>query len=96
MTPATQRACISRFSGGLTGAGLRYRRTALYPSLHPGIPPQMPLYLTIAHGKKTTLYKLDDSHRHFAPAPHEPAPPISMSPCTRLHPALIACDLRLA
>ena len=24
------------------GAGLRYRRSALYPSLHPGIAPQMP------------------------------------------------------
>jgi len=86
---------LRRFPGGQTGAGLRYRRTALYPSLHPGIPPQMPLYLTITCGNKTTLYKLDDKQRHFAPAPHEPAPPINMSPCKSLHANLITCDLRL-
>ncbi len=28
-------------------AGLRYRRTNLYPSLHPGIPPQVPLVITV-------------------------------------------------
>lgn len=33
--------------GGL--AGLRYRRTNLYPSLHPGIPTQLPLYITIVN-----------------------------------------------
>ena len=87
---------LRRFPGGLAGAGLRYRRTALYPSLHPGIPPQMPLYLTITRGKKTKLYKLADNARHFARAPHEPAPPIAMRPCQNLHPALVTCDLRLA
>ena len=86
---------LRRFPGGLAGAGLRYRRTALYPSLHPGIPPQMPLYLTITRGKKTRLFKLDGSQRHFAPAPHEPTPPINMRPCASLHPGLITCDLRL-
>lgn len=30
-------------------AGLRYRRTNLYPSLHPGIPTQLPLCLTIVN-----------------------------------------------
>jgi len=30
------------------GAGLRYRRSALYPSLHPGIPVQLPLDLIVA------------------------------------------------
>ena len=29
------------------GCGLRYRRTALFPSLHPGIPPQLPLEVTL-------------------------------------------------
>ena len=86
---------LRRFPGSQLGAGLRYRRTALYPSLHPGIPPQMPLYLTIAAGKKTTLYKLDHDQRHFVRAKHEPAPPVNMSPCKSLHPTLITCDLRL-
>ena len=55
----------------------------------------MPLYLTIASGKKSTLYKLDHNERHFAPAPHEPTPPINMRPCKSLHADLITCDLRL-
>ncbi len=86
---------LRRFPGGQTGAGLRYRRTSLYPSLHPGILPQMPLYLTITRGEKNALYKLDQNLRHFAPAPHEPAPALDMSPCKSLHPRLITCDLRL-
>ena len=86
---------LRRFPGGQTGAGLRYRRTSLYPSLHPGIPPQMPLYLTITRGEKTTLYKLGDGQRHFVPAPHEPAPAVNMRPCKSLHANLITCDLRI-
>ena len=34
---------LERLPHGEYGIGLRYRRTSLYPSLHPGIPPQMPL-----------------------------------------------------
>ncbi len=86
---------LRRFPGGQTGAGLRYRRTSLYPSLHPGIPPQMPLYLAIARGKKTTLYKLDHNERHFAPAPRGSGPALSKSPCKKLHARLVTCDLRL-
>ncbi len=86
---------LRRFPGGNFGTGLRYRRTSLYPSLHPGIPPQMPLYLSITRGEKTTLYKLDHNQRHFAPAPQDVVPAPQESPCKKLHAGLITYDLRL-
>ncbi len=83
------------FTGGKFGTGLRYRRTALYPSLHPGMPPQMPLVVTISRGKKITAYQLLDSSRTFEPIAH-PAPPTKKSaPCKKLNPTLLTCDLRL-
>jgi uncharacterized protein (DUF2126 family) len=39
---------LKKLAGGLFIAGLRYRRTNLYPSLHPGLPPQVPLEITLA------------------------------------------------
>ena len=77
------------------GAGLRYRRTALYPSLHPGIPPHLPLHLTISRGKKTAHYQLTRDQRQFAPAAAKPTPAPNPSPCKSLHAWLITCDLRL-
>ena len=35
-------------------SGLRYRRTNLYPSMHPGIPTQLPLLLTFVDGEIRT------------------------------------------
>ena len=86
---------LRRFPAQHLGAGLRYRRTALYPSLHPGIPPHLPLHFTITRGKKTTHYQLGHDQRHFAPAPAKPAPAPNPSPCKSLHARLITCDLRL-
>jgi uncharacterized protein (DUF2126 family) len=77
------------------GVGLRYRRTSLYPSLHPGIPPQMPLMLLIKRGRTSTLYKLDAFRRTFELAPNDPAPARSKRPCKTLHSGLLTCDLRL-
>src|SRR5207302_1346998 len=50
------------------GAGLRYRRTAWHPSLHPGITPHMPLFVKITDraGRRARVYKLEDDHRLFA------------------------------
>ncbi len=42
-------------------AGLRYRRTNLYPALHPGIPPQLPLHVTIvarANGRVAAEFEI--------------------------------------
>ncbi len=51
---------IQEMSDGKFRAGLRYRRTNLYPSLHPGIPPQLPLILTLVDkaGKVATEFRM--------------------------------------
>jgi uncharacterized protein (DUF2126 family) len=86
---------LAKLPNGQFGVGLRYRRTALYPSLHPGIPPQMPLLLSIERGSKTSLFKLEQDRRKFLPAESEPAPEASAHPCRKLNPQLLTCDLRI-
>ncbi|MES2568514.1 MAG: transglutaminase family protein [Verrucomicrobiota bacterium] len=87
---------LQAFPGEKFGAGLRYRRTALYPSLHPGIPAQMPLFVTLSRGRNRTLYKLDFSARTFVPCEEAVAEPAqNPRPCRKLHPTLVTCDLRL-
>jgi hypothetical protein len=87
---------LQRFPGNRLGAGLRYRRTALYPSLHPGIPPQMPLILTLTRQDHPPIvYQLDQDRRLFTL--RNDVSPLSTrpSPCKKLHPRLVTCDLRL-
>src|SRR5690606_12916064 len=45
---------LEQFPNGKMGCGLRYRRSALYPSLHPGVSPHMPLVLEIRTGRRKT------------------------------------------
>ena len=85
---------LDRLPNGKHGVGLRYRRTALYPSLHPGIPPQMPLLLTITRGRKRAVFKLTQDRRKFVPT-HDPAPTATSNPCRKLQPKLLTCDLRI-
>ncbi len=75
------------------GVGLRYRRSALYPSLHPGIAPQTPLMLVIRQGRAARPYRLDSSRRLFESVENAPAP--DRRPCKTLHEGLLTCDLRL-
>ncbi len=80
--------------------GLRYRRTALYPSLHPGIKPHLPLELAVnssADGKTVACYRMEENQYGFRPVsltgathPSDPARPAAKS-----DPALLAYDLRL-
>ncbi len=89
---------LQRFPAGRQGAGLRYRRTSLYPSLHPGIPPQRPLILTLTSENKDEppiVYQLDQDRRLFTLRPDVTAPEVSPNPCKRLHTGLVTCDLRL-
>jgi uncharacterized protein (DUF2126 family) len=86
---------LQRFPGNRTGIGLRYRRTSLYPSLHPGIPPQMPLVLVLTCDGKSTVYQLDEDRRLFTTRPGAKPPTIARSPCKKLHAGLLTCDLRL-
>jgi uncharacterized protein (DUF2126 family) len=86
---------LQAFPGGKRGAGLRYRRTALYPSLHPGIPPQMPLFVAITGGGKTASYLLEQDHRLFALHSGTIPPATNVNPCRKLNPRLVTYDLRL-
>ncbi|MEP6673336.1 MAG: transglutaminase family protein, partial [Chthoniobacter sp.] len=86
---------LQTFPAGKRGAGLRYRRTSLYPSLHPGIPPQMPLLVTVTGKGKAKSYRLEQNHRHFVE--HAGASPaVSKEACRKLHPRLVTYDLRLS
>jgi len=86
---------LQRFPGDRFGIGLRYRRTALYPSLHPGILPQLPLLLSITRGGNDTLYRLDQDRRHFERCPEGTPSPATGAACKKLHRGLVTYDLRL-
>jgi uncharacterized protein (DUF2126 family) len=76
--------------------GFRYRRTALYPSLHPGIAPQMPLVITIIQPDGEASYQLEFGQRRFQPVPEETVlPKRRANPCKKLNADLVTFDLRL-
>lgn len=75
-------------------AGLRYRRTALYPCLHPGIAVQLPLYVAIETAAARETWRLDANSRVFTECDADEAPAIA-APCHRLREGLLTYDLRL-
>lgn len=75
-------------------AGLRYRRTALYPCLHPGIPVMLPLYVAIETKRTRETWRLDAHARTFTKCEPREAPAIA-APCRRLRDDLLTYDLRL-
>jgi uncharacterized protein (DUF2126 family) len=83
------------FPRGAFGAGLRYRRSALYPSLHPGIAPHLPLHVVLRRGRESHHYVLTGESRRFEPS-RSAASPRASHPCRTLKPGLLTCDLRLA
>lgn len=86
---------LEQFPNRQSGAGLRYRRSALQPSLHPGIAPHMPLFVTIRSGKNSRLFKLEQNRRLFEAAESDPHLLSRKRPCKKLRPELLTCDLRL-
>ena len=86
--------------GGLVGCGLRYRRTALYPSLHPGIKPHLPLELAVTGPDGVTVgsaYRLEEDTRQFKPVAagelqHAPG---SSAAAAKSNESLLTYDLRL-
>lgn len=83
---------LSNLPGEKRGAGLRYRRTALYPSLHPGISVQLPLYVAV--GGETHAWRLDADKQAFVKCERSEAP-ADGAPCKKLRPDLLTYDLRL-
>lgn len=87
-------------ANGWIGCGLRYRRTALFPSLHPGIKPHLPLEIAITAADGHTIesvYRLMENDRKFQPVPvvdviHAPD---GARPAVKSDPALLTYDLRL-
>ena len=78
------------------GLGLRYRRSALYPSLHPGLPPQVPLLLTVEEGRTMSTYQLTLEHRMFRSVEMSQLTiPKRQSAMRKLAPELVTYDLRL-
>ena len=90
-----RRLDLDPFPNQRVGAGLRYRRSALMPSLHPGIPPQMPLMLSIKNKTGVALYKLDAGCRTFESTNADAAPTSLRRACKTLHVGLLTRDLRL-
>jgi uncharacterized protein (DUF2126 family) len=89
-----RRLDLRPFPRGASGAGLRYRRSALYPSLHPGIAPHLPLHIVLRRGRESHHYVLTAESRRFAPSRAVPPAP-SRRPCRTLKPELFTGDLRL-
>jgi uncharacterized protein (DUF2126 family) len=78
--------------------GLRYRRTNLYPSMHPGIPTQLPLLLTLldrASGRPAAQFELSTNDVVFRPATDTSVVKLSGRPCRGGRKRDFTCDLRL-
>lgn len=86
---------LHRFSDHLQIAGLRYRRTNLYPSLHPGLPPQLPLRLDIVQDGKAHRFTLGTKHYAFRRAGLGPAG-AAAAPCKPGRRGELTCDLRIS
>lgn len=78
-------------------AGLRYRRTNLYPALHPGIPVQLPLAVTIVDrktGRIAANFEMNPNEHSFHPSDSTPAH-LGGTPCRGGRRGDLTCDLRL-
>ncbi len=72
----------------------------MFPSLHPGIKPHLPLEITVtaADGRKIqAVYRLLEEDRNFKPIPPKEAAhaPDLKHPAVKSGPALLTYDLRL-
>lgn len=76
------------------GAGMRYRRSALHPCLHPGIPVQLPLHITVKSRGQRQAFRMDAAGRAFAPCSVRDSPR-DAAPCRKLRDSLLTFDLRL-
>jgi uncharacterized protein (DUF2126 family) len=77
-------------------AGLRYRRSALYPSLHPQLPTQLPLWVTVIDqgtDEITKQFCLRAGELRFAPEPKEGFR--RGEPCEPPVPGMWTSDLRI-
>jgi uncharacterized protein (DUF2126 family) len=77
-------------------AGLRYRRSALYPSLHPHIGIQLPLSIVLVGRETDRLHKLFRLHPEAGQFVEEAASDFERGkPCESPTPGMYTCDLRI-
>ncbi|MFM8364804.1 MAG: transglutaminase family protein, partial [Verrucomicrobiota bacterium] len=74
--------------------GLRYRRSALHPSLHPGIAVQLPLILEIEGREITRRFQLEAGAAVFKPGPLKKSAAPG-APCRTANPDHRCFDLRI-
>jgi uncharacterized protein (DUF2126 family) len=82
---------------GCVLAGLRYRRSCLYPCLHPGIAPHLPLDVVIVRrdsGTPAAGFQMGSNQTAFAPLPN-PVAPKAAKRCRPIHRGALTQDLRL-
>jgi uncharacterized protein (DUF2126 family) len=79
-------------------SGLRYRRTNLYPSMHPGIQPQLPLGLTLVDresGRAAAQFEMGTIDVAFRPVAKSETTRLVGRPCRGGRKSDLTCDLRL-
>ena len=77
-------------------AGLRYRKSSLYPSLHPQIPVQLPLMIDLSNRETDQIEKrftLRADLNEFAE--EAPSDFKAGKPCEPPTPGMYTCDLRI-
>lgn len=82
---------------GVHVSGLRYRRSCLYPCMHPGIPPHLPLDVVLcAKGSHKPLksYRMNQGDTAFH-ACKGVTLPSDAAPCRGMHARSVTVDLRL-
>ena len=85
---------LKNIEGALFIAGLRYRRTNLYPSLHPGLPPQVPLELNLVSSSGSHRFILTANDRTFR-LTDSPTPATAGKPCKPGRRGDLTYDLRI-
>jgi uncharacterized protein (DUF2126 family) len=79
-------------------SGLRYRRTKLYPSMHPGISTQLPLSIMFVDresGRCAAQFAMNASDRAFKAAARSEVARLTSRPCRGGRKGDLTCDLRL-
>lgn len=85
---------LNKLAGGTFIAGLRYRRTNLNPSLHPGLPPQVPLEIALVSSGRSRRFVLNSNDSAFRPA-HRTRAAAASNPCKPARRGDLTCDLRI-
>ncbi len=92
-----RRLPLAALASDLHLAGVRYRRSCLYPCLHPGIPIHLPLDVVVveaATGEPRASFRMEFNATTFARVENAP-PPRRARPCRPIFKGALTHDLRL-